>query len=106
VPVQHFGTSLQMASLAGVTESVRCTVVQLGALPNATSKNVAHGINLVFEFGTIVDIVVIAAALLVQRKFPDLAMSVGVDLINVVLTSNADLSAFTQATAYIYYYKT
>lgn len=92
-----------VASGADITAEVRCARVPFGALPNATTKNVAHGIPL-DQFGIVVDIVLIGTSGLTQRKFPDPQARVEVGLTNLTVISTADLTSY-DGTGYIYYIK-
>lgn len=100
MPLNHYAPGW-VASGLGTTAEVRCARVEFGALPNATTKNVAHGIPLA-QFGEIVDIIIVASSGLTQRKFPDREATVEADLTNLRVITAVNLSAFS-GTGFIYY---
>jgi len=85
-------------------------VINFGALPNATSKSVPHGISVgnTFQFLKILTVGNNPSATGTTPyaiALPDMNSTVKVTLTNVVITTTADYSAYTQCAVILEYVK-
>ena len=107
---QTFGIRDLQGDGAKVVQNLQRRRVETGALPNATTKNVAHGItglnlaNIVRIWGTATD----GSTVCIPLPYPDSAafnaqLEVTINATQVVLIASGNLSGFTSSTVYIEY---